>query len=85
VLIEKSNFKNEIIIHNRPKKKKKHSTNNWKKRKMHQLEYSLFYYQKSPNFCEKSEFSSGTYNRKCNRSSMVGSDSCNFLCCGRGK
>ncbi|KAI8041867.1 hypothetical protein M5D96_003162 [Drosophila gunungcola] len=39
------------------------------------LETSLFYYQRSPNFC--------TVGRKCNRNTTT-SDGCTSLCCGRG-
>lgn len=60
--------------------------NAWsKKTKRNRMENSLFYFQKSPNFCEKDAMSDieGTHGRKCNRTS-TGSDSCSSLCCGRG-
>ncbi|XP_055376624.1 protein Wnt-10a [Condylostylus longicornis] len=49
------------------------------------LETALFYYQRSPTFCEKdlSADIQGTVGRKCNRTS-TNSDGCASLCCGRG-
>jgi wingless-type MMTV integration site family, member 10 len=59
----------------------------WQKKtkKKNRMENSLFYFQKSPNFCEKDTLSDipGTHGRRCNRTS-IGSDSCSSLCCGRG-
>lgn len=53
------------------------------KAKLH--ENTLFYYQRSPSFCDR-DFSSdisGTEGRKCNRNSS-GIGSCSSMCCGRG-
>ncbi|XP_030383854.1 protein Wnt-10b [Scaptodrosophila lebanonensis] len=49
------------------------------------LETSLFYYQRSPNFCERDLVADiqGTVGRKCNRNTTT-SDGCSSLCCGRG-
>ncbi|XP_002036058.2 protein Wnt-7b isoform X3 [Drosophila sechellia] len=49
------------------------------------LETSLFYYQRSPNFCERDLGADiqGTVGRKCNRNTTT-SDGCTSLCCGRG-
>ncbi|CAD6997013.1 unnamed protein product [Ceratitis capitata] len=55
------------------------------KRSIGSLETSLFYYQRSPNFCDRdlSADIQGTSGRRCNINSTV-SDGCNSLCCGRG-
>ncbi|XP_035904469.1 protein Wnt-10a [Anopheles stephensi] len=49
------------------------------------LENALFYYQRSPNFCERDQISDipGTIGRRCNRTSS-GSEGCASMCCGRG-
>lgn len=49
------------------------------------LENSLFYYQRSPTFCERDVIADihGTADRKCNRNS-TGNGSCSSMCCGRG-
>uniref|UniRef100_A0A182QAD7 Protein Wnt n=1 Tax=Anopheles farauti TaxID=69004 RepID=A0A182QAD7_9DIPT len=49
------------------------------------LENALFYYQRSPNFCERDQVSDipGTIGRRCNRTSS-GSEGCASMCCGRG-
>ncbi|KAG5675873.1 hypothetical protein PVAND_005741 [Polypedilum vanderplanki] len=56
-----------------------------RRNKRNKMENSLFYFQKSPNFCERDTLSdiAGTHGRRCNRNS-TGSDSCSSLCCGRG-
>ena len=40
----------------------------------------LVYLQRSPSFCERSDYSPGTRGRKCQRDS----GDCDKLCCGRG-
>lgn len=57
-----------------------------KKTKRSKMESSLFYFQRSPNFCEKDTSSDipGTHGRRCNHTTSTGSDSCSSLCCGRG-
>ncbi|XP_049306491.1 protein Wnt-10b [Bactrocera dorsalis] len=67
----------------RPIRKMKMEIN--EKRSAGYLETSLFYYQRSPNFCERdlSADIQGTTGRRCNHNSTV-SDSCTSLCCGRG-
>ncbi|XP_015118575.1 protein Wnt-10a [Diachasma alloeum] len=56
-----------------------------KKKKTPGLAKQLFYYQKSPNFCERDPYQDipGTAGRRCNRTSP-GGDGCASLCCGRG-
>lgn len=46
---------------------------------------TLFYYQKSPTFCERDPLADvhGTANRKCHRNAS-GIGSCSSMCCGRG-
>lgn len=101
VLVDQSNFGNGMLVFkNGGKRRKSKSANRrpsitrndfdennaWtKKPKKNRMESSLFYFQKSPNFCEKDVLSDipGTHGRKCNRTSS-GSDSCSSLCCGRG-
>lgn len=69
----------------RQRKRKKNRGSLGRKRKPRDLAKQLFYYQKSPNFCEKDMIADipGTTGRKCNRTSPAG-DGCASLCCGRG-
>lgn len=49
------------------------------------LENTLFYYQRSPTFCDRDPSADvhGTTGRKCNRNT-TGVGSCSSMCCGRG-
>lgn len=99
VLVDQSNLIGMIVYKNGGKKRKSKSDNrrpsimrnnlqdnsDIKKTKKYRMENSLFYFQKSPNFCEKDALSDieGTHGRHCNRTS-INSDSCSSMCCGRG-
>lgn len=101
VLVDQSNFGNGMIIMNNGGGRKRNSKSvNYratylrdgddgggkKKIKRSKMESSLFYFQRSPNFCEKDTTSDipGTHGRRCNHTTSTGSDSCSSLCCGRG-
>lgn len=100
VLVDQANFGSGMIVYKnggrsrksksvnrrRPSLDRDNNDSRWKKKaNKGRMESSLFYFQKSPNFCEKDALSDieGTHGRRCNRTS-TGSDSCSSLCCGRG-
>ncbi|CAO1363206.1 unnamed protein product [Diamesa tonsa] len=91
VVVHKQKTKKRKSTRFRPAKavkkdKSENDSGNWKKKnRKNRLENSLFYYQRSPNFCERDQTSDipGTIGRRCNRTS-IGSDSCSSMCCGRG-
>lgn len=96
VLVDQSNMGNGqplVILKKRPNKRA-HSKNVRPPRrtsddsgfkKERKLQSTLFYYQRSPNFCDKDISSDipGTVGRKCNRTSNS-NDGCAAMCCGRG-
>ena len=69
----------------RQKQRKHFGRRQDRKKKTRVLAKQLFYYQRSPNFCEKDKAAdiTGTTGRRCNRTSL-GGDGCASLCCGRG-
>lgn len=69
----------------RPKSKPFKKQRRKRKRRPDDLALELFYYQRSPNFCERdlSVDFPGTTGRQCNKTSR-GLDSCSSMCCGRG-
>ncbi|KAJ6649153.1 Protein Wnt-10b [Pseudolycoriella hygida] len=98
VLVDQSNMGNgsPLIIAKKFKKRKSQFRNGARSPRktvrkhkkvmdLQKLENSLFYYQRSPNFCDKDPSSDiqGTIGRKCNRTG-TGSGSCSSMCCGRG-
>lgn len=93
VLVNQSNLGNgEPIIQTRKYGRRRHENNVRPPRKAFNkfhskksLENSLFYYQRSPTFCERDPSADiqGTIGRKCNRTTS-GSGSCSTMCCGRG-
>ncbi|GAB0088954.1 Protein Wnt [Sergentomyia squamirostris] len=94
VLVDQSNIGNGppmVVVSHKNKKRRKNrpprksQAGRGSRDEMRKLENSLFYYQRSPNFCEKDLNSDipGTSGRRCNRTSS-GSDSCASMCCGRG-
>ncbi|XP_012055652.1 PREDICTED: protein Wnt-10a [Atta cephalotes] len=91
VLVTQSNLGNVIPSNKirgsrrRQKQKQKKRRGGGRKRKLRDLPNQLYYYQRSPNFCEQDLTLDipGTAGRRCNKTS-TGGDGCSDLCCGRG-
>nr|UTS77835.1 Wnt10 [Laodelphax striatellus] len=88
VLVDQSNLGNGSPLLLRDSKRRRPRWRRLKKRpkkRRRDMSLELFYYQRSPNFCERDATLdiAGTVGRQCNRTSR-GVDGCASLCCGRG-